>query len=134
MDDRRYSAAPGCGLAKWGGCSRCHPIQNDCATRDYEADYLRAVLGQPVTRDWTVMRDGRVPLLVCHIDFDLNCRALTAEITYSEDVVEWRDIAWQADYEALDLAEQEQAVVTLCFDRQQYDSVVGPLLEAVARG
>ena len=48
------------------------PIQNEYV--GVEADYLRAILGEPVERDWTIMSDGRVPLLVCGTDFDLNCR------------------------------------------------------------
>jgi hypothetical protein len=107
------------------------PIQNEYAMREYEADYLRAILGEPVERDWTIMSDGRVPLLVCSIDFDLNCRALTAELVFDGNSVEWRDIAWQVDYEPLDLGEQEQPVITLAFDRRQYDAVVRPLLMAV---
>lgn len=108
------------------------PIQNDRATRDYEADYLSALLGDPVKRDWATMSDGRVPLLVCGIDFDLNCRALTAELVAGTDTVEWRDIAWQADDEPLDLGEQTQPVLSLTFDRTQYDSVVRHLLAAAA--
>lgn len=108
------------------------PIQNSYATRDYEADYLRALLGDPVERDRAIMSDGRVPLLVCGIDFDLNCRALTAELVVGTDTVEWRDIAWQADDEPLDLGEQAQPVLSLTFDRTQYDSVVRPLLASAA--
>ncbi|WP_370287645.1 hypothetical protein [Nocardioides sp.] len=108
------------------------PIQNGYAMRDYEADYLRAMLGDPVERDWTIMSDGRVPLLVCGIDFDLNCRALTAERVLGADTVEWRDIAWQAHDEPLDLGEQAQPAFSLTFDRTQYDSVVRPLLASAA--
>ena len=99
--------------------------------RESEADYLRATLGEPVERDWTIMSDGRVPLLVCGTDFDLNCRALTAELVVSGTTVEWRAIAWQVDYEPLDLEEQEQPVITLTFDRRQYEAVVRPLLTAL---
>lgn len=104
------------------------PIQNEYALREYEADFLRSVLGEPVERHWTVMSDDRVPLLVCGTDFDLNCRALTAKLVVSETLVEWRDIAWQVDYEPLDLTEQEQPVLTLTFDRRQYNAVIRPLL------
>ena len=107
------------------------PIENEYAAREYQADYLRAILGEPVEREWTIMSDGRVPLLVCSTDFDLNCRALTAELLVSRALVEWRDIAWQVDYEPLDLAEQEQPVVSLTFDRRHYEAVVRPLLNAL---
>lgn len=108
------------------------PIQNGYALREYEADYLRGILGEPVTRDWTLMPDGRVPLLVCPIDFDLGCRALTAEVVHDEHRVEWRDVAWQSEDEPLDLAEQEMPVVTLAFERHEYDDVVRALLDAVS--
>lgn len=104
------------------------PVRNGYAMREYEADYLRAMLGKEVTLDWTVMPDERVPLLVCHIDFDLGCRALTATVVRDGDAVEWRDIAWQVDHEPLDLDEQESPVVSLAFQREQYDGVVAPLL------
>ncbi|MQA36126.1 hypothetical protein [Modestobacter roseus] len=110
------------------------PVGNGAALPEYEVDYLRAVLGEPVSREWAVMPDGRVPLLVCEVDFDLDCRALTAELVRSDDRVEWRDIAWQVTYEPLDLTEQELPVMTLAFDRQQYDDVVRPLLAAAPEG
>ena len=110
------------------------PMQNGYAESEYEADYLRAILGEPISREGTVMPDGRVPLLVCHVDFDLNCRALTAELVRSDDRVEWRNIGWQAAYEPLDLTEQEMPVTTLVFDRQLYDDVVRPLLAAAPEG
>jgi len=110
--------------------SEVTPIQNASADRMYEADYLRAVLGEPVARDWTVMPDGRVPLLVCSADFDLGCRALTAEVAVDGDRVEWRDLAWQCDDEPLDLAGQGMPIITVAFERKQYDDVVRPLLAA----
>ncbi|RBY77387.1 hypothetical protein DQ239_10895 [Blastococcus sp. TF02-09] len=114
--------------------SEVTPVRNDAALPDYEADYLRAILGEPVSREWTVMPDGRVPLLVCHVDFDLDCRALTAELVRGDDRVEWRSIGWQAAYAPLDLTEQEMPVTSLVFDRQQYDDVVRPLLAAAPEG
>jgi hypothetical protein len=37
----------------------------------------------------------------------------------------------EVDYEPLDLGEQEQPVITVTFDRRQYDAVVRPLLMAL---
>ena len=107
------------------------PVGNGYALREYEADYLRAIVGAPATRDWTVMPDGRVPLLVCRVDFDLDCATLTAELIRSDHHVEWRDIAWQCGYEPLDLSAQQMPVRTMTFHRKQYDDVVLPLLAAV---
>jgi len=109
------------------------PIRNGFAAREYEADYLRAILAEQVAREWTVMPDGRVPLLVCHVDFDLDCATLTAELARDDHRVEWRDMVWQCAHEPLDLTDQEIPVQTLAFDREQYDDVVRSLLAAVSR-
>ncbi len=105
------------------------PIRNERAEREYRIDYLRALLGGLVGSESAVMPDGRVPLLVCPHDFDLGCRALTTEVVSDGDTVEWRDIAWQAASEPLHLAEQEMPVISLTFDRVQYEKVVRGLLE-----
>lgn len=106
------------------------PLHNDRASAEYRLDYLRALLSEPVRSKQAVMPDGRVPILVCPVDFDLGCRALTAEIAFSENTVEWRDIAWQANFEPLELAEQELAPVSVTFDRAQYEGLVRALLVA----
>jgi hypothetical protein len=106
------------------------PLHNDWASAEYRLDYLRALLGDPVSSKQAVMPDGRVRLLVCPVDFDLGCRTLTAAIAFRENTVEWRDIAWQANYEPLELAEQEMAAVSVTFDRAQYESLVRALLVA----
>ncbi len=79
------------------------------------------------------MPDGRVPLLVCPFDFDLDCRALTAELVCEGQLVEWRDMAWQAAFAPLDLGEQEMPVISLAFDPEQYADVVRALLDLGAQ-
>lgn len=105
------------------------PVRNDDALPSYRIDYIRALLGEPVSSEDAVMPDGRVPLLVCPVDFDLGCRALTAEVVREGRTVEWRDIAWQSCDDPLHLAEQGMPVVTVAFDREQYDGVIRALLE-----
>lgn len=99
-------------------------LQNDRAPAQYRIDYLRALLGGAVRSEQAVMPDGRVPILVCPVDFGLGRRALTAPIAFGEDAVQWRDIAWQSDIEPLELAEQELAAVSVTFDRAQYECLV----------
>lgn len=67
-------------------------------------------------------------LLLCPVDFDLECQTLTAQLVLHEDIVEWCDIGWQVSYEPLDLSEQESPVISLAFDRAQYEEVLRALL------
>lgn len=106
------------------------PVGNVDAMDDYRRDYLRALLGEPVGSEWAVMPDGRVPLLVCPVDFDLSCPALTAQLVRDGQTVQWRDLAWQVADQPVDFAEQGMSVISLVFDRQQYDSTVRALLHA----
>lgn len=106
------------------------PIQNDYAFAEFAVLYLRALLGGEPPKPWeTHMPDGRVGLLYCPIDFDNACRTLTAELRMNRDTVEWRDIGWQVSYEDLDLGEQTCPVISLTFDRVQYEEAIGDLLQ-----
>lgn len=71
--------------------------------------------------------DGRVALLICPIDWDLDCGAITAAIVIGQATVEWRDLGWQTTNEPeVELAEPP---VTLVFERPDYEQV---LLDAQA--
>lgn len=48
--------------------------------------------------------DGRVSVLVCPIDADIGCGAVSVELIMDADTVHWRNLAWENDYEPLDLA------------------------------
>lgn len=71
---------------------------------------------------------GRTSLLVCAVDGDLGCGALTAALRLTADTVSWRDLAWEdgrsSPRPALGLPE------TFTFDRVQYER---ELAQAVAR-
>ncbi len=72
--------------------------------------------------------DGRVALLICPIDGDLDCGAITAAIVIEKDTVEWRDLGCQTTYDLeVELADPPLTVV---FDRPDYERV---LLDARAR-
>jgi hypothetical protein len=110
------------------------PIQNDYAFPEFAVLYLRALLGGDPQKPWeTHMPDGRVGLLYCPIDFDNACRTLTTELKMNPDTVEWRDIVWQASYEDLDFSEQTCPVISLSFDRVQYEAVIDNLLQVEER-
>src|SRR6478735_7959511 len=64
-------------------------------------DNLRRLLGQQ-PGDFP---DGRVSILVCPIDADLGCATLSVELVMDADMVQWRDLGWQVDYQPLNPAE-----------------------------
>jgi hypothetical protein len=70
--------------------------------------------------------DGRCALLVCPIDGDLGCTSLSAQVVRGEDVVEWRDFAWQTDLELYEGGLQPPIVAR--FDRREYDWFLESLL------
>ncbi|NEK86416.1 hypothetical protein GCU60_11705 [Blastococcus saxobsidens] len=86
---------------------------------------LRALLGDG-TPDFG---DGRVALLVCAVDQDINCRALAASLVIEIDAVHWRDVGWQVDFEEFVPAPDEYGPLsTYSFDRRQYEGLLGELL------
>ena len=90
---------------------------------------LRTLLGEcPPDFD-----DGRVALLVCPVDQDINCRALGARVVLGRDTVEWQDVGWQVDYERFDPTPDEYGLLpTYAFDRRQYEEQVRELLRRYA--
>lgn len=70
--------------------------------------------------------DGRCALLVCPIDGDLGCTSLSAQVVRGEDVVEWRDFAWQTDLELYEGGLEPP--VAARFDRREYDWFLESLL------
>jgi len=70
--------------------------------------------------------DGRCALLVCPIDGDLGCTSLSAQVVRGEDVVEWRDFAWQTDLELFEGGLERP--ITARFDRREYDWFLESLL------
>ncbi|WP_130504245.1 hypothetical protein [Blastococcus saxobsidens] len=86
---------------------------------------LRALLGE----GGPDFDDGRVALLVCSVDQDINCRALAASLVIEEDTVQWGDVGWQVDFEAFVPAPDEYGPLpTYAFDRRQYEGLLGGLL------
>jgi hypothetical protein len=77
--------------------------------------------------------DGRVSILVCPIDADLGCGALSAEFVMDADSVQWRDLAWQVDYKPLDPAEDLlEPPLSYRFPRQEYTGLLSELLTRYA--
>lgn len=74
--------------------------------------------------------DGRVSLMVCPVDFDLGCAALSARVVVDADRVEWRDLGWQVSHEPFAADDVIDPSLVLSFERAPYESL---LIEASAR-
>lgn len=93
---------------------------------------LRALLRLPPIGDVDVyMSDGRVALLFCCICADLNCATLSTHIDFEDDVVHWRDIAWQVDYDDYVPDPIPWNWISASFDRQAYESFIRSRLAEV---
>lgn len=81
--------------------------------------------GTPWAPSGPAFEDGRVCLLEC-LCGDLDCGALTTEVVFSDQSVEWRDIGWQVTYEPF--AGYNEVVHSATFDRRAYTSLIDQLL------
>ncbi len=113
------------------------PDLHDLAVADLRAllgvvlDQPEAELNTPYPREDAPTRfaDGRVALLFCVACASIECGALSAEIVFEDDLVQWRDIAWQDGHVHFCVADQELPVFSASFDRAQYVELLGKLLE-----
>ena len=86
---------------------------------------LRALLGEAPPD----MSDGRTALLLCPVDQDVDCRALTTRVVRRADVVEWRDVGWQVDFEDfLPQADEYGPLLSFRFGASQYETLLRSLL------
>lgn len=89
-------------------------------------DGLRRLLGDEPCD----FNDGRVALLVCPIDADLGCRALSATLVLDDEAVEWRDVGWQVDYEPFVAADGGfDPPMHFRFHRRAYTELLRALLD-----
>ena len=104
-------------------------LQNRGAAPGVGRDVLRLLLGRSVGDEFSiVMPDGRAPILLCSMCFDLECATLTAEVVWHDDRAEWRDVAWQVARDDLHLEDSDFEPTTIVFDRAQYESLIHGLL------
>ncbi|MFD6068192.1 MULTISPECIES: hypothetical protein [Amycolatopsis] len=96
---------------------------DDDVWREAAVETLRRLLGE-LPGDFD---DGRVALLVCPACGDLGCGAYSVEVVFGDDVVEWRTLGWQTDYEPFDGLD-EDGFTGARFDRKAYETLLGDLL------
>jgi hypothetical protein len=72
--------------------------------------------------------DGRVSLLVCPC-WNLDCGAVTASLVIDEDRVTWADLGFQWCMSDEIEPIPEGGARSFCFDRSQYEEVLGHELE-----
>lgn len=62
---------------------------------------------------------GRVPLVVCAVDGDIGCGAVTASLSLTPETVSWSDFRWEDGREQFEVPEGLPDVLT--FERRQYE-------------
>jgi hypothetical protein len=79
--------------------------------------------------------DGRVSLYVCPECGDLGCGAISVALERRNDLIVWRDFAFQNNYEALDLDGLGcKGIGPFFFDRREYDAFFDALRSAALDG
>lgn len=89
------------------------------------ASEIDQLLGQREAGD---LPAGRVALLVCPVDGDIACGALTARLQVSQDHVVWTDWLWESDQGALSVEHLSEPAM---FDRQDYEKQMRMALATV---
>lgn len=81
--------------------------------------HLRQLLGEVPGE----FGDGRLAMLLCPIDADLGCSALSMRLVLLDAVVIWQDFGWQHDYEPYE-PDPDVPELRFTFDRSSYESFV----------
>jgi hypothetical protein len=79
-------------------------------------------------RETEELSAGRVALLLCRVDGDIACGALTARLEHSEAHVAWTDWLWESYQGALPV---ERPAAPLVFDRTTYEAQLHSALALV---
>lgn len=69
--------------------------------------------------------DGRVAVLVCPLDWDLGCEAVSAEISVTYTEVHWRRLGWQNNYDKFTPAFEPE--LNFSFPRESYDALLNAM-------
>ena len=102
-----------------GPAQEMTPLSTEGFWPQVAADHLRQLLGEAPPS----FPSRRVPLLVCPIDGDPGCAALSADLTIEEELVVWSDLGWQNDYEPFEPGHQ-LGVGDLRFSRSSYEELL----------
>lgn len=74
------------------------------------------------------LADGRVPLYVCAECGSLGCGVVTVKVERTEDLVVWRDLGWQTDYDPYVDVEPYRDLGPFRFDRSSYETILRSLV------
>jgi hypothetical protein len=78
--------------------------------------HVAVMLGRQQEPD---LEPGRVPLIVCAMDGDIGCGAVTAALSITPETASWSDFRWENGTGQFDVPEGLPDVLT--FDRRQYE-------------
>ena len=73
------------------------------------------------------LRDGRVAAPYCPLCWEVDCGAVTVDLVMGERFVDWNSVAIQ-DGITGDLCARDADLFSVCFRRQEYESVVRSLI------
>ena len=104
------------------------PLSEDAFWPGVAVNHLRQLLGERPGE----FADGRLAVLVCPIDADLGCFALSMRLSLDDDVVTWTQFGYQVDYEPFDPTD-ELPGLEFRFDRSAYETVVRQSLSRFAQ-
>lgn len=94
------------------------PLSEDGFWPAVAVRHLRQLLGEePGDFD-----DGRLAVLVCPIDADLGCSALSMRLSLHDDGIEWTHFGWQTNYEPF--VDADRLELSFRFDRRNYESLI----------
>lgn len=89
--------------------------------------HVAVMLGRQQDSDLT---PGRVPLVVCAMDGDIGCGAVTAALSLTPETVSWSDFRWETGTEQVDVPEGLPGALT--FDSRQYEQEIAQAVRRVS--
>jgi hypothetical protein len=96
----------------------------------FAIESLKALLGESSSGldPWVQYDDGRAGVLFCPQCGGLDCGAVSVEVVMGNDVIEWRNVAYQDGNTGAVLTDDGPAI-SLIFNRDEYESLLRSLLD-----
>ncbi len=98
---------------------------------EYQADFLRWLkLQVPGPFADAPFEPGRVPILVCPFDADIDCSGTLVRVTEKDGVISWSTFGHGVTYEPSAPPDEHPEIGTIYFDADQYRVALDEIAEA----